>query len=160
MSAGSSLVGGRAVAKRRMAFEKSVVSSVMSLSNELGRYDGAGETARALRQEVLTIAVQVLSPIAPHICHQLWLALGHARPVLEGPWLAVDEAALARDEVDLVVQVNGKLRGKLSVPSGADQDAAQALALAEENVQRHVEGKTLRKVIYVPGKLLNFVVGG
>lgn len=144
---------------RRLAFN-TVVSAVMSLSNELGRFEGDGDAAWALRQEVLSIAVQVLSPIAPHLCHRLWLDLGHARPVVEGPWLTVDEAALARDEIDLVVQVNGKLRGKLTVPAQADQAAAEARAREEDNVMRHLEGKTVRKVIYVPGKLLNFVVGG
>ena len=144
---------------RRLAFN-TVVSAVMSLSNELGRFEGDDDAAWALRQEVLSIAVQVLSPIAPHLCHRLWLDLGHPRSVVEGPWLTVDEAALARDEIDLVVQVNGKLRGKLTVPAQADQAAAEARAREEENVLRHLEGKTLRKVIYVPGKLLNFVVGG
>lgn len=144
---------------RRLAFN-TVVSAVMSLSNELGRFEGDDDGAWALRREVLSIAVQVLSPIAPHLCHRLWLDLGHERPVVEGPWLTVDEAALARDEIDLVVQVNGKLRGKLTVPAQADQATAEDRAREEDNVMRHLEGKTLRKVIYVPGKLLNFVVGG
>jgi leucyl-tRNA synthetase len=101
----------------------------------------------------------MLSPIVPHICHELWLALGHSDPVVDRAWPTVDAAALVQDRVELVVQVNGKVRGKVSVASGAADAAIREAALNEPNVQRHLEGGTLRKAIIVPGRLVNLVVG-
>ncbi|MEE4299435.1 MAG: leucine--tRNA ligase [Pseudomonadales bacterium] len=144
---------------RRQAFN-TVVSAVMELSNEIGRCDDDTDAGRAVRHEALTLATIVLSPIAPHVCHELWTLLGHEGALIDARWPAVDESALARDSVQVVVQVNGKVRGRVEVPAGADQDAVQAAALAEVNVQRFVEGKTVRKVVHVPDKLLNIVVGG
>ena len=144
---------------RRQAFN-TVVSAVMELSNEIGRCDDATEAGRAVRHEALTLAVLVLSPIAPHLCHELWNRLGHEGALVDARWPEVDETALARDSVELVVQVNGKLRSRIEVPSGADEDSVRAAAEAEPNVQRFLEGRTVRKVIHVPDKLLNIVVGG
>jgi leucyl-tRNA synthetase len=144
---------------RRLAFN-TVVSAVMELSNEIGRFEDDSEAGRAVVREALELAVLVLSPIAPHVCHELWFALGHETPLVEARWPAVDPAALERDAVELVVQVNGKVRARVEVPAGADEETAKARALAEENVRRFTEGKTLRKVIHVPDKLLNLVVGG
>ncbi len=101
----------------------------------------------------------VLSPIAPHICEELWQATGHTGLLIDQPWPAHDPAALVTDEVEIVVQVNGKLRGKLSVARDATKDDVEKAALAEANVVKHIEGKTVRKVIVVPGKLVNVVVG-
>ena len=100
----------------------------------------------------------LLSPMVPHICHSLWRALGHARAVVDEHWPVADEAALAADTVEIVVQVNGKVRGRVSVPADASEDAVKAAALAEDNVSRHLAGKTVRRVIIVPGKLVNVVV--
>ena len=105
------------------------------------------------------MAVLVLSPIAPHVTQTLWTALGGKGLLVEAGWPEVDEAALVQDSLELVVQVNGKVRGKIEVAADIDQDGALAAALATENVARFVEGKTTRKVILVPGKLLNIVVG-
>ena len=100
----------------------------------------------------------VLAPVVPHVCHALWHALGHeTAPVNEG-WPVVDESALAQEMVEIVVQVNGKLRGRISVAVDADCDSISEIALADENVKRFVADKTIRKTIVVPGRLVNVVV--
>ena len=144
---------------RRLAFN-TVVSGVMELSNETGRLADDSAAGRAVRHEALRIATVVLSPIAPHLCHELWQLLGEEGALIDARWPEVDERALARDSVEIVVQVNGKVRGRVTVAAGAAQDAVHEAALAEENVQRFLDGKTVRKVILVPDKLLNIVVGG
>ena len=107
---------------------------------------------------VLEAVVLMLSPILPHVCHRLWFDLGHEGAVLEQSWPVHDPEALLRDEVELVVQVNGKLRSRISVAADASAEEVQAIALADPNVQRFVEGKPLRKAIVVPNKLVNLVV--
>jgi leucyl-tRNA synthetase len=94
----------------------------------------------------------------PHICHALWHELGHPDPVIDVSWPTPDAQALTQDAVEIVVQVNGKVRGRVTVPTGANEEQVKAAALADENVQKWVEGKVLRKVIVVPGKLVNIVV--
>ena len=111
-----------------------------------------------MRQEALEIAVLCLSPIVPHITHALWQSLGQAEPLYRVRWREADPSALTQDLIEVVVQVNGKLRGKITVPVGADREAIQTFALADETVQRFVEGQTPKKVIVVPGKLVNIVV--
>ena len=101
----------------------------------------------------------LLCPVVPHACHHLWHALGHEDDVTWAPWPTVDESALTRDSIEMVVQVNGKVRAKMSVPASIDKAGAEAQALAQPNAQRFLEGKTVRKVIVVPGKLVNIVVG-
>ena len=118
----------------------------------------ACDQGRAVVREALEAVVLMLSPIVPHICDALWRTLGHPDPLVDQPWPAFDESALEQDLVELVVQVNGKLRGRVSVPADAEKDAITEAALAEENVQRFVEGKEVRKVIVVPGRLVNVVV--
>ncbi|MDX1610605.1 MAG: leucine--tRNA ligase, partial [Halofilum sp. (in: g-proteobacteria)] len=142
---------------RRYTFN-TAVAAVMELMNELGTCQDGTEEGRAVVREVLDHVVLMLSPIVPHVAHTLWFALGHERAVVEMPWPEVDPSALVRDQVDLVVQVNGKLRGRIQVPADAPEDDLRAAALAQENVQRHTEGKQVRKVIVVPGKLINVVV--
>jgi len=142
---------------RRQAFN-TVVSGVMELVNELVRFEDGSEQGRAVVREALEVAVRVLAPIAPHICHELWAAFGHAEAVIDTPWPAADPAALERDAVELVVQVNGKVRGRVEVPAGADEDTARDAALALDNVRRFTDGKRLRKAVLVPDKLLNLVV--
>jgi leucyl-tRNA synthetase len=109
-------------------------------------------------QEALEIAVIALSPMVPHITHALWQALGHAGALCDLRWPAADPAALVQDEITLVVQVNGKLRGQVSVPADADEAAVRAAALADETVRRFVGEATPKKVIVVPRKLVNVVV--
>jgi len=102
--------------------------------------------------------VIMLSPIVPHICHELWAALGHQTALIDVPWPQVDESALEADEVEIVVQVNGKVRGRISVAADADNDSVATLALADGNVQRFVADQEVRKTIVVPGRLVNIVV--
>jgi len=142
---------------RRYTFN-TAVAAVMELLNAITRTEGDEPALRAVRQEALEAIVLMLSPIVPHITHDLWQALGHESALVEQPWPAVDEAALAQETIEVVVQVNGRLRARVSVPADAGKDAVVERAMADENVRRHTEGKTVRKTIYVPGKLVNVVV--
>jgi len=138
------------------------IAAVMELANFLyanvEALKAEPKGAKAVSSAVATM-LTVLSPIAPHICEELWQATGHDSLLLKQPWPIHDPAALVTDEVEIVVQVNGKLRGKLCVARDASKDAVEKAALAEANVIKHLEGKTVRKVIVVPGKLVNVVVG-
>ena len=142
--------------ERRYTFN-TAIAACMELMNDLGRFGDDSPQGRALVQEVLEGVVLMLAPIVPHITHRLWKELGHDDAVVDRPWPQVDPAALECDIQEIVVQVNGKLRGRIQVPSDADREAIQAAALADAHVQRHTEGKTIAKVIVVPGKLVNVV---
>ena len=142
---------------RRRTFN-TAIAAVMELTNAVAKFEERSPAGRAVVQEALEIAVLCLSPVIPHVCHVLWRELGHAQALIETAWPAVDESALARDTIEVVVQVNGKLRGKVVVPADADEAAVRAAALADANVQRFMEGKTVRKFVYVRGKLANVVV--
>ena len=100
----------------------------------------------------------LLSPIVPHICHELWSVLGHETPLIDMRWPELDEQALETDQIDIVVQVNGKLRGRISVSANADNDSVTEQALADPNVQKHIGDNEIRKTIVVPGRLVNIVV--
>jgi leucyl-tRNA synthetase len=112
----------------------------------------------ATSKEGLSILLRLLSPIAPHITHHLWRELGFGEDIMTAPWPEPDPAALEQDEVELVVQVNGKLRGSIRVPKAADRGAIEGLALANPNVQKFVAGQNVKKVVVVPGRLVNLVV--
>ncbi|MFO7994992.1 MAG: leucine--tRNA ligase [Marinobacter sp.] len=141
---------------RRLTFNTSI-AAVMELLNDVGKLGDDEPQSQAVRQEALDTAVLMLSPIAPHICHQLWHALGHEEPVVDASWPTADKDAMVRSEIQIVLQVNGKVRAKADVPANIKKDALEALALENENVVRFTEGKTVRKVIVVPGKLVNVV---
>jgi leucyl-tRNA synthetase len=144
---------------RRQTFN-TAIAAVMELLNEITKSaDRASPVGLAVEREALEAAVLLLAPVVPHVSHALWQALGHEGPVIDAPWPAVDEAALARESFELVLQVNGKLRGRLQAPSDATRETLERMALADENVQRFIEDKTVRKVVVVPGKLVNVVVG-
>ncbi|WP_282041722.1 leucine--tRNA ligase [Halomonas alimentaria] len=147
---------------RRTTFN-TAIAAVMELTNAIGQFHKQSATPSpldlAVAREAVEACVLLLAPITPHACHALWSALGHTEPAIDARWPEVDESALTRDTIELVVQVNGKLRARIEVPADADKAAAEAEAFAAENVQRHTEGKTVRKVIVVPGKLVNIVVG-
>jgi leucyl-tRNA synthetase len=142
---------------RRYTFN-TAIAAVMELLNALGKHAGRGARDRALRQEAFEAVSLLLSPIVPHACHALWSALGRAGAVVDQPWPEVDPTALVRDEVELVVQVQGKLRGRITVARDLPEDEIRAAALAEENVARFVADRAVRKVIVVPGRLVNIVV--
>ena len=144
---------------RRFTFN-TAIASVMELVNALYKaVDDGSEAGRALMQEGLEAAVLILAPIVPHVTHELWNALGHEGPVVDAPWPEPDPGALRQDSLQLVVQVNGKLRGHIQVDAAADKASVEQAALAEPNVQRFLEGKTVRKIIVVPKRLVNLVVG-
>jgi leucyl-tRNA synthetase len=142
---------------RRYTFNN-VVSANMELLNELNKFSDTSEQGRAVMQEALETVMLMLSPIVPHITHVLWHELGHKAAIVDCSWPAVDEAALVQDTVTLVVQVNGKVRGKVNVPADAEQSAVESVIMAQDNVQKHIGGKVVKKIIVVPGKLVNVVV--
>ncbi|HSW32202.1 MAG TPA: class I tRNA ligase family protein, partial [Steroidobacteraceae bacterium] len=141
---------------RRRTFN-TAIAAVMELMNALGRSEDRSPQGRAVMQEALELVVVMLSPVVPHACHALWRELGHAGALVDERWPAPDAQALERDSVEVVVQVNGKLRGRVTVPAGADEATVREAALADPNVQRFMEGRALRKFVYVPGKLANVV---
>jgi len=133
------------------------IAHVMTLMNVLEKAPNSSEQDRALLQEGLEAVALLLAPITPHISHALWQSLGRAGAVINATWPLVDESALVQDTLSLVVQVNGKLRGHIAVPASASREEVEAAARANENVQRYTEGVTIRKVVVVPGKLVNIV---
>jgi len=143
---------------RRLQFN-TVVSAVHELVNAVSRIETDVAADRAAVHEALRTAVLVLSPIAPHVTQQLWQTLGEPGLLVQAAWPAVDESALVQDTVELVLQVNGKVRGRLEVAADISEAEAQQAALAHENVARTIGDKKVRKCILVPGKLVNLVVG-
>ncbi len=133
------------------------IAQVMTLMNVLEKAPNESAQDRALLQEGLEAVALLLAPITPHISHALWQQLGHAEAIIDATWPQVDEAALVQDSLTLVVQVNGKLRGEIQVAASASREDVEAAARANENVLRFTEGTTIRKVIVVPGKLVNIV---
>jgi leucyl-tRNA synthetase len=142
---------------RRYTFNTAIAAN-MELLNEVGRFEDDSGPGRAVMQEALEAVVLMLSPIVPHITHALWHALGHEDAIVDCRWPELDESALVQDTLTLVAQVNGKVRGKVDVPADADKDAVEAAVLAAENVRKHIGDKAVKKVIVVPGKLVNVVV--
>jgi leucyl-tRNA synthetase len=143
---------------RRRNFNTAIAAS-MELLNTVGRFDDVSDQGRAARHEALEIVTLILSPIIPHVAHELWRALGHQRAAIDEPWPAVDESALTQDSVEFVVQVNGKLRGRVSVPADADEAAIREAALGDEHVMRFVGSRAaVKRVIVVPGRQIANVV--
>ncbi len=143
---------------RRQSFN-TAIAALMELLNAVTRFDDMSDQGRAVRHEAFETIVLLLNPITPHASHALWKALGHAETLVDAqPWPKADPAALVRDAVTLAVQVNGKLRGTIELAVSASKDDAEHAALAEPSVRAHVEGKTIRKVVVVPGKIVNIVV--
>jgi leucyl-tRNA synthetase len=144
---------------RRHTFN-TAIASVMELMNALAKTEAADDLSRAVKQEVLESAVLLLSPIVPHICQALWSELQAATTILEANWPVVDAAALVQDEIELVIQVNGKLRGSMTVARTLEKPLLEKLALEQPCVQKYLEdGVSVRKIIVVPSKLINVVVG-
>lgn len=136
------------------------IAAIMELVNSISSYEPKNDTASApVLKEALEAVVLLLSPFVPHITEELWDGLGHAGGIGAASWPAFDPDAIVEDEITVVVQVNGKLRGKVVVAAGAAEEDVRNAALSDDKVASHIEGKTVRKVIYVPGKLLNIVVG-
>jgi leucyl-tRNA synthetase len=142
---------------RRRTFN-TAIAAVMELLNALARFPQDSPQDRGVMREALEIAVMTLSPMVPHVTHALWRELGHRTALIDEPWLKVDGDALQASSVQMVVQVNGKLRAHISVAVDADEGAVRSAALADPNVQKFIGSAAVRKVIIVPGKLVNIVV--
>jgi len=141
----------------RIIFNTAIAAN-MELVNSLAKFTDPSDNGKAIRQEALEAIVLMLAPMVPHICHQLWRDLGYKQDVVSASWPKVDSTALEQDTIDLVIQVNGKLRSKISVSPTATSEEVQALALNDEHALRFIDGKPIRKVIVVPNKLVNIVV--
>ena len=142
---------------RRYTFN-TAIAAVMELVNALTARSDESPNGRAIMQEGLETAALLLSPIVPHIAEAVWQALGHARMIIDEPWPMADESALIEDEIQIVVQVNGKLRARIRVPADAGRTQIEDVALADENVRRFTGEKEIRKIVVVPGRLVNIVV--
>ena len=143
---------------RRHSFN-TAIAALMELLNHVAKFDDMSDQGRAVRHEALAAMVLLLNPVTPHVSHALWQVLGHAETVLEDvQFPQPDPAALVRDSMTLAVQVNGKLRGTIEVAPDLPREAIESAALAEPHVARFLDGKPVRKVIVVPGKIVNLVV--
>jgi leucyl-tRNA synthetase len=142
---------------RRRTFN-TAIAAAMELLNALAKFPQELPQDRIVMQEALEIVVLGLSPIIPHVTHAMWRGLGHRTALIDEPWPAVDAGALQTSSMTMVVQVNGKLRGHISLAVGADDDTVRAAALADSHVQKFIGSSPIRKVIIVPGKLVNIVV--
>lgn len=142
---------------RRFTFN-TAIASVMELMNALSKFKDDSEQGRAVMRESLQAITLLLSPIVPHITHEIWKVLGEEGLLLDQAWPEVDETALVKDSLQIIVQVNGKLRSRIEVAATAGKDDIETAALADTNVMKFTEGKQIVKVIVVPGKLVNIVV--
>jgi len=142
---------------RRHTFN-TAIAAVMELMNGLAKSQGTDPASRNLMQEALENIVLLLSPIVPHICHELWRELKPGTELFDQSWPQADNAAMVQDEIKLIVQVNGKLRGEINVAKDAGEDAIEHAALTNEHVLKFIEGQTVKKIIVVPGRLVNIVV--
>ena len=141
---------------RRLTFN-TAIAAVMELMNNVSKFVDVSEQGRAVSHEALEAATLLLAPITPHICHTLWEELGNETNILNAAWPTYDEQAMVKTTQEIVAQVNGKVRAKLTVSAEAGKDELEAMALTDENVKRFTDGKTIRKVIVVPNKLVNIV---
>ncbi|KGQ26461.1 leucine--tRNA ligase [Gallibacterium anatis] len=141
---------------RRQTFN-TAIAAIMELMNKLTKAPLAQEQDRAVMKEALNAVIKMLYPITPHICFQLWQDLGNQDDIDFAPWVVADQQAMVDEEKLVVVQVNGKVRGKITVAASASEEEIKTAAMADENVQKHLDGLNIVKVIYVPGKLLSFV---
>ena len=134
------------------------IASVMELLNELERFKPQTEEDKKVLREAVEVILKLLYPVTPHICEELWHRLGKASRLYTEPYPTYDEEALKEEEVEIPVQINGKVRAKIVIPFNADKETVEKLAMANPNVKKYTEGKKVRKVIYVPNRLLNIVV--
>jgi len=143
--------------ERRTTFN-TAIAAIMELSNTTAKFTDMSDQGRAVRAESLSTAVLLMSPFTPHLCHTLWKAFSDTDAILKTPWPAVDEGALVKSNIDMMIQVNGKLRSKITIDANMDRDTIQQLALADEKVQGFITDMAVRKIIVVPNKLVNIVV--
>ena len=129
----------------------------MELLNHLQKAPKTSMQDLAVMREGINAIVLLLAPIAPHICHVMYRDLGHTNAVETAPWPIAEADAMVEDEKLIVLQVNGKVRAKITIAADATKEQVEAMGFAEQNVQQHTDGKIIRKVIYIPGRLLNIV---
>ena len=143
---------------QRYAFN-TAIASLMELLNAVSKFDDMTDQGRAVRHEVLESMVLLLNPVTPHVAHALWQVLGHSESVVDDvPFPQVDQSALVKDEITLAIQVNGKLRGTLNVAASGSKEVIEQKALTEPAIAKFIEGHEVRKVIVVPGKIVNIVI--
>ncbi len=142
---------------RRQTFN-TAIAAMMELLNAIQKFQCATKEDQSILAEALRNLVLMLSPIAPHITHTLWQALGNQKPIVDETWPVVDPKALIKDQLTIVIQINGKFRGNMTVPTVHEKASLEKLALEHENIKRHIENKQVKKVIIVPNKLVNIVV--
>ena len=142
---------------RRYKFN-TAIAAVMELLNAINKFKNENQEGKVVIQEALESIVLLLSPITPHICHALWGELGHKEALIYSSWPKMDETVLVKNEVELIIQVNGKLRSRITVDIDTPQETIEAMVVADKNVLRHVEEKLIKKMIYIKGKLVNVVV--
>lgn len=142
---------------RRQTFN-TAIAAVMELMNKLTKAPLETEQDKAVMAEALSAVVRMLYPITPHICFELWQVLGNEQTIDFAPWVQADESAMVEDEKLVVVQVNGKVRGKITVSATATEDEVKAIAKADPNVAKFLDGQQIVKEIYVPFKMLSFAV--
>ena len=143
--------------ERRTTFN-TAIAAIMELSNTTAKFTDMSDQGRAVRAESLSTAVLLMSPFTPHLCHTLWQAFSDTDVILKTPWPAVDKGALVKSNIDMMIQVNGKLRSKITIDANMDRDTIQQLALADDKVQSFITDMAVRKIIVVPNKLVNIVV--
>ncbi len=142
---------------RRYTFN-TAIAAVMEMMNALSRADIKDDNDHAIMREGVETAILLLAPIVPHITDALWIALGHEEALINAAWPKSDTAALEQSTIEMVIQVNGKLRSKITLDKNTDKEQIEAMATEDENIKRHTEGKTIRKIIVIPGRLVNIVV--
>ena len=142
---------------RRLSFN-TAIAALMELLNALGRFDDMSDQGRAVRREAFEAIVLLLNPITPHICHALWHTLRSGEPIIAQAWPKADPAALTKDAVTLAVQINGKLRGTIEAAVGAQREEVEKAALADPGVAKFLAGAMVKKIIVVPGKIVNIVI--
>jgi leucyl-tRNA synthetase len=143
---------------RRLSFN-TAIAALMELLNAVGKFADMSDQGRAVRHEAFETIVLLLNPITPHVCHALWQHLGHKTAIIDEHWPRVDASALTRQSVILAVQVNGKLRGQIEVAADAAREAMEQAALADAGVLKFLDGLAVKKIIVVPGKIVNIVAG-
>ena len=144
---------------RRHSFN-TAIATMMELNNTISRLDDDSDQGMAIKQEAIEIMVKCLSPVMPHVCHHLWFMLGELNAVVDSSWPEVDESALVQENVQIIAQVNGKLRAKIIAPVDSTNQTVEQIALADEKIKKFTDNKELIKVIVVPNKLINIVTKG
>ena len=142
---------------RRYTFN-TAIAAVMEMINALSRCELKNDNDHAIMREGVETAILLLSPIVPHISDTLWVELGHSEPLIDAAWPKSDPDALEQNEIEMVVQINGKLRGKITVTKNAEQKQIENQAVEDEKVKQNLKGKTIKKIIVIPERLVNIVV--